>query len=151
MTRSSHERPFRFAALGFALILTVSVLNAGPAALRQETLLEIAPTKTWVGFARVHLEIEDLRQTGEILEGTYQIRVPLLPQQNDTGRLLLRAPDSIDELVNSKATVTGRAVSSSGQVNDVLVLMRPNGVIQIRVITPQRTLRFKSRYASRQG
>ena len=151
MTRSTYDRTFRFASLGFALILSASVLSAARGTLPSATLLEIEPSKTWVGIARVHLEIDELRQTGEILEGTYQIRVPLSPRQNDTGRVLLRAPGSIDALGDNTATVTGSALSSTGQVHKVVVLMQPNGVVRIRVITPERTLRFKSRYASRQS
>jgi len=86
-----------------------------------------------------------------MLEGTYQIRVPLSPRQNDSGRVLLRAPGSIDALGDNPATVTGSALSSTGHVHEVVAHMQPNGVVRIRVITSKRTLRFKSRYASRQG
>jgi len=151
MTRSSHDLPRRFATLAFVLVLSASLLNAAKATLPAGNLLAIEPASTWAGFARVHLTIENLRQTGEMLEGTYQIRVPLSPEQDDTGRVILRSSISIEELAGRAATVSGTALSSSGQVNDVVVRMKPNGVIRIQVVTPKRTLRFKSRYAPLRG
>ena len=151
MTRSTTDLPRRFATLAFVLVLSASLLNAASATLPSANLLVIEPSSTWAGFARVHLKIENLRQTGEILEGTYQIRVPLSPKQDDTGRVLLHASGSIEELADQAATVTGSALSSTGQVHEVIVRMQPNGVVRIQVVTPKRTLRFKSRYASRRG
>ena len=49
------------------------------------------------------------------------------------------------------ATVTGNARSSTGKVHEVIVRMKSNGFVRIQVVTPRRTLRFKSRYASRRG
>jgi len=82
-----------------------------------------------------------------MLEGTYRIRVPLSPKRNDTGRVVLHASGPIDEPGNKAATVTGSALSSTGQVHEIVARMQPNGVVRIHVTTPQRKLRFKSRYA----
>jgi len=151
MNRSISDLPRRFATLVFVLVLSASLLSAAGATLPTGNLLAIEPSSTWAGFARVHLKIENLRQTGQKLEGTYQIRVPLSPKQDDTGRVLLHTSGSIEELADRAATVTGSALSSTGQVNEVIVRMKPNGVVRIQVVTPKRTLRFKSRYASRRG
>jgi len=147
MDRSTHDRLLLVATLVLVLVLSASVPNAVGATLPAGKLLEIEPSWTWAGIARVYLEIEDLRQTGEMLEGTYRIRVPLSPRRNDTGRLVLHASGSIDEPGNNLATVTGSALSSTGQVHEVVARMQPNGVVRIHVTTPQRKLRFKSRYA----
>jgi hypothetical protein len=151
MNRSTYERrPSRFATLTLVLFLS-AILSAPGATPPIGTLLEIEPSQTWVGIARVHLQIDDLRQTGEMLEGTYQIRVPLSPGQNDTGRVQLRTPESIEQFGDNKATVTGSALSSTGEVHEVVVRVQPNGVVRIQVVTPKRTLQFKSRLASRRG
>jgi len=151
MNRPTYERrPYRFAALALTLLLS-AILSAPGATPPMGTLLEIEPAQTWVGFARVHLEIDDLRQTGEMLEGTYQIRVPLSPRQNDTGRVQLRTPESMQKLGDNKTTVTGSALSSTGEVHEVVVRVQPNGVVRIQVVTPKRTLQFKSKLASRRG
>lgn len=151
MIRPTLDLRLRCVTLILVLVLSSSVLNAGGATLPTGRLLAIEPSTAWAGLARVHLKIEDLRQTGEMLEGTYQIRVPLSPRQDDTGRVLLRVSGSIEDLIDRAATVTGSAHSSTGQVNDVVVRMQPNGVVRIQVMTPKRTLKFKSRYASLRG
>jgi len=130
-------------------MLSAAALNIGAATLPSEDALVIEPATTWAGIARVHLQIENLRQTGEVLEGTYQIRVPLSPTEDDSGRILLHSSASFDELGEAVATAIGSAVSSTGQVNEVVARTQPNGVIRIEVVTPKRTLRFKSRYVSR--
>ncbi len=84
-----------------------------------------------------------------MLEGTYRIEVPLSPKHNDTGRIFLRAPASFDELGAAFATLTGSAVSSTGEVNEVVARTQPDGVVRIQIATPKRTLRFTSRYAER--
>ena len=132
------------------MLLALSV-NAFGSPLFSGWLLKIEPSSTWVGIARVHLEIENLRQAGQRLEGTYRIRVPLSPEQNDTGRLLLHASEPLDGRGDNEATVIGSALSSTGQVHEVIAHIQPNGVVQIDVTTPARKLRFKSRYASRPG
>ena len=151
MNRPTFDLRQRPTTLALILILSASLLSAGSAPLTGGGLLAIEPSTTWAGFARVHLEIQDLRQTGGVLEGTYQIRVPLSPRQDDTGRVVLRVSESIEELAGRAATVTGSAHSATGQVNDVVVQMKPNGVVRIQVTTPKRTLKFKSRYASLRG
>ena len=149
MARSTHLRRLRVATLGFVLILSAGALQVAGATLPSGELLAIEPSSTWAGVARVHLEIENLQQTGQALEGDYQIRVPLSPRKNDSGRVVLHTSASIDELGSGNATVTGSAVSSTGQVHEVEARMQPDGVIRIQVVTPKRTLRFTSRVMSR--
>ena len=133
--------------LASTLILAAGSLHVDGATRTSGNLFVIEPSSTRAGIARVHLEIEDLRQTGELLEGTYSIRVPLLPGKNDTGHIVLHAPGSLDDRGGAAAAMTGRAVSSTGQVHEVVARIQPDGVVRIQVVTPKRTLRFTSRYA----
>lgn len=148
MIRTRRARSLRLTALMLALLFVVVPSGATTPTGK---LLQLEPAQTWVGIARVHLEIEELRQTGDMLEGTYQIRVPLSPKQNDTGRVQIHTASSFDELGKKKRTVTGSAHSSTGEVHAVVVRVQPNGVVRIQVITPKRTLQFKSRLASSRG
>lgn len=147
MARVTRPRLLRLRTFGVFVLLSAAALQVAAAKALAERLLMIEPASTWAGIARVHLEIEDLRQTGELLEGNYQIRIPLAPRRNDVGRIVLHSSATADQLGASLATVTGSAVSSTGQVHDVVAWMRPDGVVRIQVVTPDRILRFKSRYA----
>jgi hypothetical protein len=149
MTSKPHR--FRMARLSVLLVLLMSVLNVSGSSLPGSAIMSIEPASTWVGLARVYLEIDDLRQDGELLEGTYKLRVPLAPKQNDAGRVELHAPGLLEDLGTQDATVIGSAVSTSGKVHDFVARMRPNGVVKIEVVTAERTLRFKSRYAASKG
>ncbi|NIM02178.1 MAG: hypothetical protein GTN89_15640 [Acidobacteria bacterium] len=146
MPRSTRRRRLRATLSGLCVILAAASVPADEAGPATERLLTIEPSATWAGVARVHLEIEDVRQIGDVLEGTYRIRVPLSPGRNDTGRLVLHTSASLDKLGTTLATVSGDAVSSTGEVHEVDARMQPDGVVRIRVVTPWRTLRFKSRY-----
>ncbi len=133
-------------------ILALALLLAGigrPVAGGPPTprkLLLIEPASTRAGIARVHLEVQNLRQNGETLEGTYQIRVPLRPRENDTGQVVLHTPAPIDRLGGETTTMTGSAVSETGRTHEVVARMEPDGVVRIRIVTPKRTLNFKSRF-----
>ena len=53
--------------------------------------VRIEPSDTWVGLAKVHLELSDMWLSGGELRGNYAIRVPLRPSKNDTGTIRLRS------------------------------------------------------------
>lgn len=145
MARSNHRRLGLPALLGWVLVLSAAALPWAGATPVAGRLLHIEPSSTRAGIARVHLELEGLRQNGETLEGTYQIRVPLLPWEDDTGQVVLHAPASLDHLGEGVTTMSGSAVSLTGQVNDVVARVLPGGVVRIRIDTPRRTLTFTSR------
>lgn len=140
------RRQFCALALGAVLLCGAWVPDAVGASLAAGRILFVEPATTWVGIARVHLEIDELRQSGDNLEGRYTIRVPLAPSQNDTGYIRLEAPDS---LVDHEATVIGSATSTTGQIHPVVARIRPDGAVRIDVTTAERKLRFKSRFTLR--
>lgn len=146
--RFSSIRSLALIAMTTILVFGASVLDVSGAVNSARQLLKMEPASTWVGLARVHLEIDDLHREGDLLEGNYSIRVPLAPRQNDKGRIELNAPASVAELFGNESTVLGKAVSTTGQVHEIVARIRPNGTVRIDVTTPDRTLRFKSRFST---
>jgi len=113
---------------------------AGPA-----TGVRLEPSKTWVGPARVHLEVGDLRLSGHELQGEYRIRVPLRPSENDVGTIRLAALSSLEQMQEAGGTMIGDARSAYGKVHLLLCEVQPDGDVLIDVISDVRTLTFKTR------
>ena len=110
---------------------------------------QVEPSKTWVGIARVHLEIDDLWLSGDELAGAYRIRVPLSPSRSDAGTLRLRLSDTVERLRGSGGTLVGNARSDrSDKLHDVVCTVSNSGKIRIDVHMDDRVLSFKSRYAT---
>jgi hypothetical protein len=105
----------------------------------------LEPAKTWVGLARVHLEVGDLRLAGEELLGEYRIRVPMRPSENDVGVIRLAEVDSIEQIQATGGMLVGDARSDYGKVHVVSCEVQPDGVVLIEVISGKRTLSFKTR------
>lgn len=107
----------------------------------------VDPSKTWVGIARVHLEVTDLRSSGSELTGRYRIRVPLAPSRNDSGTLELKLAQPLDHLQEAGGKAAGNAHSEvNGKTRSVDCRIRPGGLISIHVTTDDRTLKFKTKY-----
>lgn len=119
-------------------------LSAAVLAAASPMGLRLDPSKTWVGVARVYLEVEDLEFTGAGLAGEYRIRVPLKPSENDTGRILL-AVDSMDQLLTEGRILHGRALSAFGKIHTLSCEILENGRVLVEVVSDERTLSFKTR------
>jgi hypothetical protein len=107
--------------------------------------VRLDPSKTWVGPARVHLEVGDLVLSGHELQGEYRIRVPLRPSENDVGTIRLAAMRSLEQMQEAGGTLIGDARSAYGKVHLLLCEVQPNGDVLIDVISDVRTLTFKTR------
>jgi hypothetical protein len=133
----------RYSRIAAALLIICGLSAAGlPAASPRGVRLD--PSKTWVGLARVYLEVEDLELTGDGLAGEYRIRVPLKPSENDAGQILL-AVDSMDQLQIAGGRLLGEAQSSFGKVHTLACEILENGRILVQVTSDERTLSFKTR------
>ena len=109
--------------------------------------VQIEPSRTWVGFARVHLEVMELRSTASALKGRYRIRVPLRPSRNDFGTLELHLTEPLDQLQQAGGQIEGSAHSDvNGKTRDVECKIRPGGRLDIQITTDERTLTFKTKY-----
>jgi len=107
--------------------------------------VRLDPSKTWVGPARVHLEVGDLVLSGHELQGEYRIRVPLRPSENDVGTIRLAAISSLEQMQEAGGTLIGDARSAYGKVHLLLCEVQPDGNVLIDVISDVRTLTFKTR------
>jgi len=133
-----------------AAFIVASLTAFGGSAPQLGVLVE--PSKTWVGMARVHLEVGELWLSGNELAGAYQIRVPLLPSRSDVGTLRLQLSDSVEQLRGVGGTLVGSARSSrTHNQNDVVATVTGDGRIRIDVYMKDRVLSFKSRYATFSG
>jgi hypothetical protein len=137
------------ALIACALLLAVS-LPAGSLAAEESTAgpatgVRLDPSKTWVGPARVHLEVGDLKLSGHELQGEYRIRVPLRPSENDVGTIRLASLSSLELLQEDGGTLIGDARSAFGKVHLLLCDVQPDGSVLIDVISDVRTLTFKTR------
>ena len=131
------------------VVVCVSVCVVMPEAWAESRSAEfrIDNSMTWVGIARVHLEVENLRWVGESLNGRFRLRIPLAPKRNDSGILVLASDKSLDEVRLTGGTLVGSAQSqSTGKIHSVVCDVQPDGTIHIRVTTEKRTLDFDSRY-----
>jgi hypothetical protein len=111
-----------------------------------ESAFRVDPSKTRVGFTRVHLDVSDLTLKGTELQGRYRIRVPLFPFKNDTGTIRLHTDGPIDLEREITGKLTGTANSDSGIARDILCTLGPDNSIDIGITLNTRTLIFKTKY-----
>jgi len=132
------------------LVLLLSVLlavgiAAGSPIEAPSALIRIEPSQTWVGIARVHLDVGELRLANGKLEGDYSIRVPLRPSKNDTGRIHLAAPPW--EQIRPGTALYGHANSTEdGKRRGIVCSVESDAKIVIEITTDERVLSFHSRY-----
>jgi hypothetical protein len=136
-------------AIACALLLA-ACLPAGSLAAEETpagaaTGVRLDPSKTWVGPARVHLEVGDLQLSGHELQGEYKIRVPLRPSENDVGTIRLATLSTLEQMQADGGTLIGDARSAYGKVHLLLCDVQPDGSVLIDVISDVRTLTFKTR------
>lgn len=130
-----------------ALLVAPMPIASTISSVAPEIDVRVDPSKTWVGLARVHLEVTDLRSAGSELTGRYRIRVPLAPSKNDSGTIVLKLAQPLDHLQEAGGEAAGNAHSEiNGKTRSVDCRIRPGGLISIRITTDDRTLRFKTKY-----
>jgi hypothetical protein len=117
----------------------------------EDLVFEIEDTKTRVGIASVKLIVSTLKPEGGNLVGDYNIVVPLMQSQNDSGRIILPLLDStVGELGKKGGILRGLAISNKGGTtpNSIIceVLPLKNKTILLEIQTENRTLEFKSKY-----
>jgi hypothetical protein len=118
----------------------------GLAAAPLAAAIRIDPAKTWVGLARVHLTVSEVRLTPMGLDASYAIRVPVWPGGDDVGTLSLRADRSMDQVQRSGGTLVGTALSQSGVVRPVTCEVARDGRLRIDIAMDDRTISFDTRY-----
>ena len=111
---------------------------------------KIDDSKCRVGIASVKLSVSELKTKDGNLVATYTIQVPLKKSENDTGLIILPINVTVDELSKKGGVLRGKAYSyQKGKApNTIICEIGPieNKGIQLEIITPKRTLNFKSRY-----
>ena len=149
---SKRVAPLKFRGFCIVLLACVAVALAPQPTSKADSTetpgvgLRIAPSKTWVGIARVYLEVSDLWLTDDGLRGRYRITVPLRPSENDSGTIELQPPASMNHLRLAGGILAGNAISDNGKMHDLGCTVRPDGSIRIEVATASRNLTFKSRF-----
>jgi len=127
-------------SLSLASSFSTASLDAAESAFR------VDPSKTRIGFARVHLDVSDLTLKGTELQGRYRIRVPMFPFKNDTGTIRLRTDGPIDLEREITGKLMGTANSDSGIARDILCTLGPDNSIDIGITLNTRVLTFKTKY-----
>jgi hypothetical protein len=130
--------------------LLICALLLGCAAWAQDgTDVRIESSKTWVGLARVKLDVDDLAVVGDKLAGTYQIRIPFAPLMNDRGVIELELDRPLERTIEQGGRITGASHSTDGgETRAITCDVEPGGSLRIQVDTGDRTLSFKSRITS---
>jgi len=136
--------PYRLRIAGAVLALAAFCVSATPLGAAPQAL-RLAPSKTWVGIARVYLEVDDLELSGRELRGRYRIRVPLRPSENDEGVINLGKLDSVDGIRSAGGTLVGAARSLYGKVHTLSCRVLPGGEVEIDVVSEDRKLSFETR------
>ncbi len=144
-TRSDSRRP-RPASWLAGLACVVLAASAG-LALSPGAPLRLLPAKTWVGIARVVLEVDDLELSGAELVGRYRIRVPFAPHQDDAGLIRIRSREPWGEIMAEGGRMTGSVKSDyNGKTHAVECELEPDGDVRIVVTTDRRVLSFDTRF-----
>lgn len=103
-------------------------------------------SRTRVGLARVTLQVADLMLDGNLLLGTYELKIPLAPMLNDRGTIQLPGVESLERLIRLGGRVTGSGSSSEdGRTHRVIANFQPGGRVDIMIDTGSRRLAFETR------
>ena len=130
----------------FAVLLCLCAMQAPLADVGSP--LAIAPATTRVGLVKVILEVEALELRDNRLQGTYSIRVPMLPVLNDRGRIDLELDGPLDRTIAGSGEIRGSGHSElDGRVHPVICEFGENGQLRLIIDTGKRVLKFKSRLA----
>jgi len=109
------------------------------------SLLSIAPATTRVGMVKVVLEVDQLELRDNRLQGTYNIRVPMLPVLNDRGRIDLELDAPLDKTIAGLGEIRGSGHSElDGRIHAVICEFGENGDLRLIIDTGKRVLKFNS-------
>ena len=110
----------------------------------------IDDSSCFVGIAPVYLSVSKLEPEGKFLTGTYEIRVPLKKSKNDSGKIVLPLNVTAQELEANGGILRGKAISvnDSDKPHRIVCEVHPDKdqLIRLFITTPDRTVKFKSRY-----
>jgi len=110
--------------------------------------VRLAPAKTWVGLARVYLEVSDLRVVDDTLVGTYRIRVPLAPDRNDRGTVHFSLAQPLDRVLVEGGVLLGQGKSQlSERTHHIRCAFGEAEAVRIEVDTGDRRLSFRSHWS----
>jgi len=110
--------------------------------------VRLDPARTWVGLARVYLEVSELRVENDSLVGTYRIRVPLAPNRDDRGTVRFALAQPLDQVLVEGAVLLGQGKSSlSERTHRIRCAFGEAASVRIEVDTGDRRLSFRSRWS----
>ena len=134
-------------ALGYVcLTAAIMLASIGFAPANDLARITMLPSQTKVGMAKVTLLVSDLAFEGDVLVGTYQIKIPLAPWRNDVGELRLFPDVPFLDTLASGGVVNGNVLShENGRTHPVTCRIEADGTVNITVQTHERTLAFKTR------
>jgi len=133
------------------LLVCVVCLTAAPfvpASSSGDMVVLMEPARTRVGIARINLQVQDLRlESAGTIVGTYELKIPLAPWRNDRGAISLRATESLEQLTVGGGTMSGSGHSElDGRTHPIVCEFEPGGFVGIQIATPERDLKFRTRY-----
>jgi len=133
-----------------ALVCALALVVGLPVSADYPALIELAPSHTRVGLAKVNLLVSGLSYAEGSVTGTYRIKIPLAPWRNDRGELSFELDEPLDRILNDGGTLSGKGHSlENGRVHPVTCRFGTDGAVDITVETHERTLAFKTRVKRR--
>lgn len=134
----------RVTAIGIALALALGGSLVGA---RSWPGVRLAPTRTWVGMARVHLEVSELKVVNNALVGTYEIRVPLAPTKDDRGTVRFELGRPLEQALVDGAVLLGFGRSLlDHRTHRISCAFGDDDSVRIEVDSGERRLSFRSRW-----
>lgn len=111
----------------------------------------IEDSRSFVGIIPVYLTVTELKPEEGNLIGYYKVDVPLMSSKNDQGRIILPLHSSMRDLRTNGGVLEGKAHSQmhEGLVNGIVCRIIPEKgqAVRLAITTPDRTIKFKSRYS----
>lgn len=109
--------------------------------------VRLEPAKTWVGLARVHLSVSDLKVVDKALVGTYEIHIPLAPDKDDRGTVRFELERPLDQTLVEGSVLLGLGQSTVGpRTHRIRCAFGDDDSVRIEVDSGDRRLSFRSRW-----
>ena len=129
------------------VIVLALALGGSLAVARGWPGVRLEPTKTWVGVARVHLEVSELTVVDNALVGTYEIRVPLAPARDDRGTIRFELGGPLEQTLVDGAVLSGLGQSVlDHRTHRIRCAFGEDDSVRIDVDSGDRRLSFRSRW-----
>lgn len=134
---------------GYIATALVLALSTGGALVGSTGMggVRLEPAKTWVGLARVHLSVSDLKVVDQALVGTYEIHIPLAPDRDDRGTVRFELERPLDQTLLEGTVLLGLGQSSVGpRTHRIRCAFGDDESVRIEVDSGDRRLSFRSRW-----